>query len=35
MGRDELARYFDYDGWGRDLLVNDYWEDEGYVFRNI
>ena len=35
MGRDELARYFDYDGWGRDLLINDYWEDEGYVFRNI
>ena len=35
MGKDFLDNYFDYDEYGRVLLNNDFWEDAGYVFRNI
>ena len=27
--------YFDAEAFGRDLLINDYWERDGYVFRRI
>ena len=28
-----LANYFDYDAYARDLFMNDYYYDNGYVFR--
>jgi hypothetical protein len=34
MGRINLAQYFDYDKWARDLFMTDYWSSNGYVFRN-
>lgn len=35
LGTDTLNNYFDYEEYGRTLLVNDFWEDSGYVFREI
>lgn len=35
LGDETVRRYFDYESFGRDLLINDYWEDGGYVFRYI
>ena len=35
MGKNFLDNFFDYDEYGRVLLTNDFWEDSGYVFRNI
>ena len=29
-----LQYYFDYESYGRDLLINDFWEDGGYIFGN-
>jgi antirestriction protein len=34
MGKINLAQYFDYDKWRRDLFLGDYWSSNGYVFRN-
>ena len=30
-----LLSYFDYESFTRDLFMSDYWETEGYIFRNI
>ena len=35
LGTDTLNNYFDYEEYGRTLLVNDFWEDSGYIFREI
>ena len=35
MGRINLAQYFDYEKWARDLFLGDYWSSNGYVFRNL
>lgn len=35
MGKNFLNEYFDYEEFGRTLLIDDFWEDAGYVFRNI
>ena len=35
VGKDTLENYFDYDQFGRELLMTDFWQDSGYVFRNI
>ena len=32
LGKETAQRYFDYDSFGRDLLINDYFEEDGYVF---
>ena len=32
LGTETAQRYFDYDSFGRDLLINDYFEEDGYVF---
>jgi antirestriction protein len=32
LGTETAQRYFDYDAFGRDLLINDYFEEDGYVF---
>ena len=32
LGKDTASRYFDYDAFGRDLLINDYFEENGYIF---
>ena len=32
LGKETLQNYFDYDSFGRDLLINDYFEEDGYVF---
>ena len=32
LGKDTAQNYFDYDSFGRDLLINDYFEEDGYVF---
>ena len=29
-----LQYYFDFESYGRDLLINDYWEQDGYIFIN-
>ena len=29
-----LQYYFDFESYGRDLLINDYWEQDGYIFMN-
>lgn len=34
LSRDELTRYFDYEAYGRDLLISDCTESNGYVFWN-
>ncbi len=33
LAPDTVRNYFDYDSFGRDLLINDYFEEDGYVFR--
>lgn len=33
LGQETAQRYFDYDSFGRDLLISDYFEEDGYVFR--
>ena len=33
LGKDTAENYFDYEGFGRDLLINDYVEEDGYIFR--
>ena len=35
LGTDTLNNYFDYEEYGRTLLINDFWEDSGYIFREI
>jgi antirestriction protein len=35
MARINLAQYFDYDKWERDLFIGDYWESNGYIFRSF
>ena len=32
LGKDIASRYFDYEAFGRDLLINDYFEENGYYF---
>ena len=32
LGKDTASRYFDYEAFGRDLLINDYFEENGYIF---
>ena len=32
LGPDTARNYFDYDSFGRDLFINDYFEEDGYVF---
>ena len=32
LGKDTAQNYFDYDSFGRDLLISDYFEEDGYVF---
>lgn len=32
LGPDTARNYFDYEAFGRDLLINDYFEEDGYVF---
>ena len=32
LSKDTAQMYFDYDAFGRDLLINDYFEEDGYVF---
>lgn len=32
---ENLRFYFDFDAYGRDLLMGDYWQSEGYYFRNL
>jgi antirestriction protein len=29
-----LQAYFDFEAFGRDLLINDYWEENGHIFSN-
>ena len=29
-----LQYYFDYEAFGRDLLISDFWEQDGYIFSN-
>ncbi len=35
MARINLAQYFDYEKWERDLFLGDYWENDGYIFRSL
>ena len=35
MARINLAHYFDYEAWERDLFIGDYWENDGFIFRAI
>ena len=35
LGPDTARNYFDYDAFGRDLLMSDYFEEDGFVFRHI
>lgn len=35
MARINLAHYFDYERWERDLFMGDYWENDGFIFRSI
>jgi len=32
---ESLKYYFDYEKFGRDLFMGDYWEQDGYIFRSI
>ena len=32
LGKETAQRYFDYDEFGRELLINDYFEEDGYIF---
>jgi len=33
MARINLAHYFDYEKWARDLFLGDYWSSNGYIFK--
>ena len=35
LGIDTMRNYFDYEAFGRDLLMTDYFEEDGFVFRRI
>ena len=35
LGIDTMRNYFDYEAFGRDLLMTDYFEEDGFVFRHI
>ena len=35
LGPDTARNYFDYEAFGRDLCMNDYFEEDGFVFRHI
>jgi antirestriction protein len=35
LSRINLAGYFDYDKWERDLFMGDYWENDGHIFRSL
>ena len=35
LGQETMQNYFDYEAFGRDLLINDYFEEDGYVFRRL
>ena len=35
LGQETLQNYFDYEAFGRDLLINDYFEEDGYIFRRL
>jgi antirestriction protein len=35
LSRINLAGYFDYDKWERDLFMGDYWENDGFIFRSL
>ncbi len=33
LGQETMQNYFDYEAFGRDLLISDYFEEDGYIFR--
>lgn len=33
LGQETMQNYFDYEAYGRDLLISDYFEEDGYIFR--
>lgn len=33
LGQETMQNYFDYEAYGRDLLINDFFEEDGYIFR--
>lgn len=35
MARINIAQYFDYQKWERDLFLGDYWENDGFIFRSL
>ena len=35
LGQETMQNYFDYEAFGRDLLINDYFEEDGYIFRRL
>ena len=35
LGIDTMRNYFDYEAFGKDLLMTDYFEEDGFVFRHI
>ena len=35
LGADTARNYFDYEAFGRDLLMSDYFEEDGFVFRHL
>lgn len=35
LGADTARNYFDYEAFGRDLLMTDYFEEDGFVFRHL
>ena len=35
LGTETAQRYFDYEAFGRDLFMTDYFEEDGFVFRHI
>jgi antirestriction protein len=35
LARINLAQYFDYEKWERDLFMGDYWERDGFIFRSL
>ena len=35
LSSDTARNYFDYDAFGRDLLISDYFEEDGFVFRHL
>ena len=35
LGKETASRYFDYEAFGRDLFMTDYFEEDGFVFRHL